>query len=163
MHTSPRILIASVLASLLGTSAVAQAAEPAKPAAMPPKKTFVVPKTEFGHPDLRGVWNYSSDTPLERPPQFKGREFLTKEEIATRAEGLRAQAASLDGATFASVGGYNMFWMDSFAQLENARTSLIIDPPDGRLPPLQPGIKVEMGGLGPDTGGNTPATKATTA
>jgi hypothetical protein len=115
-----------------------------------------VPKTEYGQPDLRGVWNYSSDTPLERPAQYKDREFLSSEEIASRAKMARDRAAALDGATFASVGGYNQFWMDSFAQGENQRTSLIIDPPNGRLPALLPGIKVEAGGLGPDTGGERP-------
>jgi hypothetical protein len=143
-------LVAGSIAGMLCLAAATQAAE------APAKAKFVVPKTEHGQPELRGVWNYSSDTPLQRPAQYQGREFLTPAEVAGRAQAAKDQAAALDGTTFASVGGYNQFWMDSFAQGDNPRTSLIIDPPNGRLPPLLPGIKVEMGGLGPDTGGERP-------
>jgi hypothetical protein len=145
-----RVWVGSLITGVLCTSMAPEAAEAVA------KAKFTVPKTEHGQPDLRGVWNYSSDTPLERPAQYKDREFLTAEEIAGRAKLARDRAAALDGTTFASVGGYNQFWMDSFAQGENQRTSLIIDPPNGRLPPLLPGIKVEVGGLGPDTGGERP-------
>lgn len=171
MSTTVARVLFSAATALFAAASVAQTAEPkappakspgsksqasAAPAAKPAVKKFAAPKTEFGHPDLRGVWNYSSDTPLERPPQFKDREFLTDEEVAARRKAARDAMAAADGASIAGVGGYNVFWMDSFAQGDHPRTSLIIDPPNGRLPPLQPGIKVEMGGLGPDTGGERP-------
>jgi len=149
-----RVSFSSLITGTLCASVLTQAAEPPQKATQ--KAIFVVPKTEYGQPDLRGVWNYSSDTPFERPAQYQDREFLTPEEIASRAQTLRDQAAAIDGTTFASVGGYNQFWMDSFAQGDHPRTSLIIDPPSGRLPPMLPGIKVEMGGLGPDSGGERP-------
>ena len=44
-------------------------------------KKFEIPRTEFGHPELRGVWNFSSNTPLQRPAEFADREFLTQEEV----------------------------------------------------------------------------------
>ncbi len=127
-----------------------------KPAAKPAK--YVAPRTEFGTPDLRGVWNFSSNTPLERPAQFAGREFITAEESAALAEQIKARAEAADNAEGGSggVGGYNQFWVESIAQGANLRTSLIVDPPDGRLPALNPGVKAENGGLGPDTGGKRP-------
>jgi hypothetical protein len=145
----PRVLFGSLIGTLCIVSTTS--------AADPPKAVrFVVPKTEFGHPDLRGVWNYSSDTPLQRPAQYKDREFLTDEEVAKQRERVVSEAAATDGASIAGVGGYNRFWMDSFAQGDNLRTSLVIDPPDGRLPPMHPGIKPMYGGLGPDTPGERP-------
>jgi hypothetical protein len=150
--------IARVLLGVAAALCVAltQAAETKAPPAKAAPKKFVVPKTELGQPEIRGVWNYSSDTPFERPAEFKDREFLNQEEIAARRKAARAQMTALDGASIAGVGGYNIFWMDSFALGDSPRTSLIIDPPNGRLPALQPGIKVEAGGLGPDTGGQRP-------
>ncbi len=146
------LLVAGVLCAL---SIAAQATEPARNQG---GKKYVAPKTEFGHPDLRGVWNFSSDTPLERPARFKGREFMTKEEYDELRAQEEARAHEADNTTGGSggVGGYNQFWVDDNDQGANLRTSLVIDPPDGRLPPLQPGVKPENGGLGPDTGGQRP-------
>src|SRR5690349_11368488 len=109
--------------ALCATAATSQSAE-STPGTTPALKKYVVPKTEFGHPELRGVWNYSSDTPLERPAQYKDREFLTPAEVTARRQELQKQVDALDGATFNSVGGHNMFWMDSFAQGDHPRTSL---------------------------------------
>ena len=132
--------------------AAAHAAEPSKGAKFNP------PKNEYGQPDLRGVWNFSSNTPLERPARFKGREFMTKEEVQAEHEAIVQSSVQDDNSTDdrGGVGGYNHFWVESLAQDENLRTSLLIDPPDGKLPPLQPGMKSENGGLGPDTGGQRP-------
>jgi hypothetical protein len=148
-----------LFAGVLATSAVAttmmiaasQAAEPASSA-----KKYVAPKTEFGHPELRGVWNFSSNTPFERPAQYKDREFLTKEEVEKQHQQIIQRSETSDNATGGGVGGYNQFWVESLAQDANLRTSLVVDPPNGRMPPLQPGVKSENGGLGPDTGGQRP-------
>lgn len=94
-------------------------------------------RTSWGDPDLQGVWNYGTMTPLERPAQWAGREVLTEAEardyeqrtVARRAEGL--QTAGPD------------WWEPENNVLRNLRTSLIIDPPDGRMPPL-----VDAGGRG---------------
>lgn len=144
------LLVAWALASVC---VVADADEPGKSG-----KKYVAPKTEFGHPELRGVWNFSSDTPFERPARFKGREFMTKEEYAQMQAQVQARSEAQDSSTGGSggVGGYNQFWVESGDQGANLRTSLIIDPPDGRLPARQPGVKSENGGLGPDTGGQRP-------
>jgi hypothetical protein len=141
------ILIGSLAAtSVLGA---AQAAEKA------PSK-YVAPRTEYGQPELRGVWNFSSNTPLERPAQYKDRQFLSREEVLKQHNDVQARSEAADNSTGGGVGGYNQFWVESAAQGDNFRTSLIIDPPDGRMPPMKPGVKVEAGGLGPDTGGERP-------
>jgi hypothetical protein len=147
-------LVAGALTILF--AAATSAAEVGKPAGSKAAK-FVAPRTEFGTPDLRGVWNFSSDTPLERAAEYGTREFLTPQEVAAQSERARARSDAADRAeTRGGVGGYNQFWVESLAQGANARTSLIIDPPDGRLPAVVPGVKVENGGLGPDTGGQRP-------
>ena len=88
------------------------------------------PRTAWGDPDLQGVWTNRTTTPLERPDDYQGQEVLSAEE---RAE-LDAQAeANRDrppppGRT----GAYNSFWLDR--GLRTDRTSLIVDPPDGKYP-----------------------------
>jgi hypothetical protein len=142
-----RIMALSLMALVVGA---AHAAEPAK------EKKYVAPKTEFGAPDLRGVWNFSSNTPLERPAKYKDREFLTREEVMAQHAQVEAQSEAADSSTGGGVGGYNQFWVESKAQDANFRTSLIIDPPSGRMPPLMKGVVTQPGGLGPDTGGSRP-------
>lgn len=98
------------------------------------------PRTPWGDPDLQGVWNVASGTPLERPAAFVGREFLTDEELAQaekEAKG-RTSADRRDGlGTLADLRReHNDFWFDKRKTLLTRRTSLIIDPPDGKLPPL---------------------------
>ena len=108
------------------------------------------PRTSWGAPDLQGVWDFRTITPLERPEDLAGREFLTEEEAAAYAEGQsRRQNRDLidsaqGGLNYApeADGGvvpYNEFWYDrGTAVVATRRTSLIIDPPDGRLPTLTP-------------------------
>ena len=110
------------------------------------------PRTEYGQPELRGVWNFSSDTPLERPARYKDRPSITREEWDAQHQQRRDRADSNEregrGLANSPVGGYNEFWTESLAQHPDLRTSLIVDPPDGRMPAFQPGIKAENGGLG---------------
>ena len=98
------------------------------------------PKTPWGDPDLQGIYNYGTSTPLQRPEQVGDKEVLSDEE----AETLQAEIARRldrdrrDGGAEADVGrSYNDIWMDPARMrlTEDKRTSLIIDPPDGRLPP----------------------------
>ncbi|MEX2332614.1 MAG: hypothetical protein WD600_00030 [Pseudohongiella sp.] len=110
-----------------------------------------VPRTINGHPDLQGVWANNSSTPLERPEVFGDRPELTAEEFAD----LRAQAAEIEAsggdALFGdgflnavitgevqsydpATGNYDAAWMVD-RNLEN-RTSLVVDPPNGRIPPM---------------------------
>jgi hypothetical protein len=119
----------------------------ATPAAAPPK----VPKTPWGKPDLEGTWDFRTITPLERPASLAGREFLTEAEAAELEKDVVDRNTFLDerAAEEAPVGGnvdrradgspgfYNNFWLDGGTKpVATRRTSLIIDPPDGKLPAL---------------------------
>ena len=107
------------------------------------------PRTAWGAPDLQGVWDFRTLTPLQRPEEFEGREVLTADEASAREE--RAQAGTVDRPPPpGNPGGYNRFWMDDPSFAENERTSLIVDPPDGRIPALQPGVAHQKGSLGED-------------
>ena len=99
-----------------------------------------VPRTAWGHADLQGVWDFRTITPMERPEDLADREFLTAEEAA-ELEDIRAaeNAARDDQVPDDIVGNYNTFWFDrGDSVIETRRTSLVIDPPDGRIPPLTP-------------------------
>ena len=90
-------------------------------------------RTPWGDPDLQGVWNNNTVVPLERPDALAQQEVLTDEEVAARF-----QATS--DATFAERDGdpgfYNEFWFE-YGKDSN-QTSLVVDPSDGKLPPLTP-------------------------
>jgi len=114
------------------------------PAAIAPavaqNKAGPVPRTPDGKPDLQGVWSYATLTPLERPAEFAGKEFLTEQE-ATEYENRRLRDDNKDrrdGNAAADVTrAYNEFWWDRGTKVVSTRrTSLIVDPPDGRIPPL---------------------------
>ena len=109
------------------TKTVAKAAVP---------RNWAPPRTSWGDPDLQGQWNSQTSTPLERPltGPLAGKATLSDEE----AESLEGKhLGQFDNAPRAGdPGTYNAFWRDSGTAL--ARTSLIVDPPDGRLPPLTP-------------------------
>ncbi|MCH7748219.1 MAG: hypothetical protein E2P06_00550 [Acidobacteria bacterium] len=114
------------------------------------------PRTPSGHPDLSGTYDVSTRTPMQRPTEFGERKFLTDEEAAEIAtEELQrnierqqpsdpnrgAPPEGGDGSPGAAgnVGGYNSFWIDrgagAFKIDGQWRTSILIDPPNGRFPP----------------------------
>ena len=100
-------------------------------------------KTPWGDPDLQGIWSYASITPLERPAELAGREFLTEEEVAEQNSTDARRASSERRSELTPEGdlrlAYNQVWWDRGTS--TGRTSLIVDPPDGRLPPLTPWAK----------------------
>ena len=100
-------------------------------------------RTAWGDPDLQGIWDFRTITPLERPEDAGDKAFLTVEEVAAAERAAverdrelweaEAQRAEVGG----NVGAYNNFWMDSERKaIETRRTSLIIHPPNGRFPEL---------------------------
>ena len=97
--------------------------------------------TPDGQPDIQGVWTNSTLTPLERPAELAGKAVLTEQEAHDYVQRLLNQVNSdrRDGGAQTDVGrSYNEFWRDRGNDLADKRTSLIIDPPDGRIPPLTP-------------------------
>src|SRR5215469_9731852 len=150
-----RVLLASALGlgALLLSSAIPTAAQTAKT----PAGKYHPPRMPDGHPDLQGTYDLATLTPLERPSGAKA--VLTAEEakqaeakVAEQTEvGRRSISADRaappkggDGSVGAAgnVGGYNNFWLDPGSSYTivngDRRTSLVIDPPDGRVPPLTP-------------------------
>ena len=97
-----------------------------------------VPRTGWGDPDLQGVWDFRTVTPMERPEEFEGKQFLTSEEAADLEQ--RAVERQVDRPPRAGdPGTYNQFWMDFGTNIIGTkRTSLITDPPNGRIPDLAP-------------------------
>ena len=93
-------------------------------------------RTPDGHPDLQGYWYFGSATPLERPREFEGKAFLTADEAAAfelRTAERRQDVLAVHGPE----------WLDYGSHVGgDRRTSLIVDPPDGRVPPLTPEARV---------------------
>jgi len=127
----PKFVLAAVGVAVLAGSAllVAQTKAP-------------VARAADGHPDLQGVWDFRSATPLERPARFAGREFMTPEEVVEyeklaleREDGRPPD----DARSTEEQSVHPVWWLDYGKKVvKTARTSLIVDPPDGKLPPQTP-------------------------
>ena len=96
------------------------------------------PRTAWGDPDLQGVWDYWTFTPLERPDEFAGRDQLTAEEAAVVAQRSNAEALARDAPPPAGdVGGYSQaVWTDRARATALRQPSLLVDPPTGKLPAM---------------------------
>ena len=155
MKTQLLILISIVLAPI--SISLAQTVE-----------DYVAPKTEWGQPDLQGVWNFNSSTPMQRPQRFGTQEFLTPEEVEQDRVRQEEQRIAADAAEAELVlnpqappvgdnpGGYNNFWYETGGIGENVRTSLIVYPTDGRFPDRVEGVAVHTANLGDDVEGDRP-------
>ncbi|MDP6582210.1 MAG: hypothetical protein QF681_16275, partial [Vicinamibacterales bacterium] len=110
--------------------------------------------TEWGQPDLRGIWDFRTITPFERPEELGDQAFLTEEEaanleqevvdrnqrLADRPAERTTAANQVDRRDDGSPGFYNNFWLDQgTSTVGTRRTSLIIDPSNGRVPDMTPG------------------------
>jgi len=125
-------------------SALAQSAPASKSETA--AKSAALPRTADGHPDLQGTWTNQTLTPFQRPAQFANKEFFTEEEAAayekssadpTEEEGVITPASPDFGRR-----SYNTAFTDRGTHVSKTmRTSMVIDPPDGRVPPMTPEAK----------------------
>ena len=115
------------------------------------KSAWKMPRTPDGHPDLQGIWNNSTRTPLERPAEFAGKPTLTDADAKVWEQKEHQAWEDLDGTSEGPLhktkgsegtGAYNVLFYDMGSGLARVdgvkRTSMVIDPPDGRIPPVVP-------------------------
>ena len=119
-------------------AALAQTASQPRQAASA-KSSWTPPKTAYGAPDIQGIWSNASIVPLERPKELEGKQFFTPEEKAAYEQKVFARSTRDKTPAAGNVGTYNDFWWDADSKrAANFRTSLIVDPTDGKIPPLTP-------------------------
>jgi hypothetical protein len=114
---------------------------------------YRAPRTADGYPSLQGMWTNNTITPLERPPEFADRPFLSEAEQQEMEQAVQAAIAEADLPSDPNrppptkeqidlADSYNAFWFDDGTKVAiyngERRTSLVVDPPDGRIPPLTP-------------------------
>ena len=113
----------------------------------------LTPRTAWGQPELQGIWDFRTITPLERSDELGDQAFFTEEEAANleqevvdrnlrllnRAPERTVASDQVDRRDDGSPGFYNNFWLDQGTRtVDTRRTSLIVDPPNGQIPPLTP-------------------------
>ena len=125
----------------MASVASAYAGQASSDAKRPAPKVWVAPRTPDGQPDLQGNWNFRSATPLERPAEFADKEFLSEQDVAA-VERRAAELGQVDRPD-GSLMNTPPWWLDYGTRVvQTRRSSLIVDPPDGRLPAMTPqGLK----------------------
>lgn len=154
MHP-PRTRLATLIAATLLWPSLLPAQTPAEQVA-PLQPGYRVPRTPWGDPDIAGIWP-SIDmvrVPIERPKQYGTRVFMTEEEhrVVEQQENARIEAMARDGAGGPTgAPGHWVEWGKTQRQ-----TSLLVDPPDGRMPPLTPDGKARASAMPRGTMGTAP-------
>jgi len=137
------VLLAVTLLLKLTPAAVAGQSPAAQATGGQAAKTAGAPKTPWGEPDLQGIWTDDFQTPLQRAPRYATKEVFTEEERAEldrqRAGILRRDQRVTQGSERDVAGAYNAVFQS--IKHTGKRTSLVVDPPDGRIPPLTPEAK----------------------
>jgi hypothetical protein len=139
---------ATAIALVLVATAVAPAL--AQQSSAPPQlaaSNWSVPRLPDGKPDLQGIWTNKTVTPFERPADLADKEFFTREEAEAYVS-RTLQRTNRDNRTEDVndvLSAYNAFWWDSGTSLlPGLRTSIVVDPPNGRIPPLTSARSAEL-------------------
>ena len=129
-----RLLRHVAICLAINVMALGAALEGARPGGADARATTASPvaRTPDGHPDLQGTWNNATQTPLQRPAALGNKAVYSEDELAR----LRLRDHDRDALPNGDPGTYNQFWWEEGGFLK--QTSLIVDPPDGRIPPLTP-------------------------
>jgi hypothetical protein len=140
---------ASVLAIVCLVHGLAQAQTPSRPAAPAQQPAPPVLRTPWGDPDLQGTWDFTTITSLERPATLAGKEFLSESEARALEQQINQQRVQTEEVSPGSLGGiprpesdpgiYNLGWWwepNGRRLVRTRRTSLVVDPTDGRIPAL---------------------------
>src|SRR5260370_22429426 len=139
--------VAAQTQSAPAAKAAASTSAKADTSAASKKKPWVMPRTPDGHPDLHGYWTSLSYTPMERPAKYGNREFLTDKEtqdifnagVKGSFDGTVGSGEAENDPTSADY-DFKTYGLEPWQNgvRPNHRTSLVVDPPDGRIPPLTP-------------------------
>jgi hypothetical protein len=145
-----RSLIEASIVSLL---AVASLSAQSAPAPAPAPKAGVIPRAADGHPDLTGIFTNATRTPFERPDIFAGKPTISDEEARkweARENQRWEEGSKIDGGRPVSIegGAYNVLFYDNGRELTRVggqkRTSIVVDPPDGHVPPMLPEARARL-------------------
>ena len=109
--------------------------------ALPSKRTGGIPRTPWGHPDLQGIWSSATHTSLERPAELAQKTLLTEVEAIEWAKQGIERLKKQVGVEGQINGEFSEVWLDQRPIVPDRRTSLITDPPDGRIPYTEEGRK----------------------
>ena len=143
---APRLGLPIVLAALLGPCLVGGINAQSNQTSAPSAERF---RTPWGDPDLQGIWNGVTLTPLERPARFRDKPVLSETEAATVVAEVFArpgrESRTAAGTDKDVAGAYNQLFVQRGEQLSDRRTSLIVDPPNGRTPPMTPEAATRTG------------------
>src|SRR5258707_7951562 len=133
LHSTAALALTLAAVSLVPVAAQTRLTSPTK---------WTQPRTQDGQPDLQGIWTNATITPLERPKELAGKEIFTEKEAAEYEKRVLEETNKdrRDGSPEADVGrAYNDSWWDRGTRVvPTRRTSMVVDPPDGRVPPLTP-------------------------
>src|SRR5688500_17037163 len=137
-HAAAACLLSLTAAAVLLFSLPTAAQRPASAGAAAAAKG--VPRMADGRPDLEGIWTNATIVPLQRPEEYAGKSGLTEQEAAERGRRTLYQwdRDRRDGGSAQDLSrAYGSVWWDADAEIvSDRRTALVVDPPDGRLPPL---------------------------
>src|SRR5579863_6437934 len=144
MNALPAAIAPVMVTALLLQIPAPGQAPPASAKAKASAKAWTPPRTPDGQPDLQGYWNNATLTPLERPRELSGKQVLSEEKAAEYQKRVLEEADAPNpeaaGIPLGLQAGRSLgsSWFERGKLVESRRTSLIVDPPDGRVPPLTP-------------------------